>query len=142
MQFILLLISLLLFSCNDSAPKTQDVNAIQKTPDFSPTGNYEVQSDQFSGTLEILKDGTFKQTIFKPGTTVTLKELSGQWNFNPKQEIDSYMDDRIFPIHLKDSVWNYEDKTTVALHKPRLLLSQSGNVKILISGNQHYWKKL
>ena len=144
MQFFLILISLVLFSCNDTSPKGQvvDVNAIQKAPDFSPTGSYKVQSDQFSGTLEILKDGSFKQTIFKQGTTETLRKLSGSWNFNLKQEIDSYMDDRIFPIQLKDSVWNYEDKTIVAIHSPRLLLSQSGDVKILISGNQHFWKKL
>ncbi|MDB9744024.1 hypothetical protein OAA91_00695 [Fibrobacterales bacterium] len=144
MTFILVFISILFFSCGDSSQKNQtlDVNAIQKAPDFSPTGKYEVQSDQFFGKLVISENGTFLQTIFKPGTTETLKELSGNWNFNLKQEIDSYMDDRIFPIILKDSVWNYEDKTTVAQHSPRLLLSQKGDVKILISGNKHYWKKI
>lgn len=145
MKLIIVIITcLLIFSCNDTAPKDQvyDLNALQKVPDFSPVGNYEVKSDQYSGTLEILANGTFKQKVLKSKTSELLKEIHGSWSLNLKREIDSYMDDRIFPIQFKDSIWNYKVKNTVSLITSRLLLSQKGNVKILILGNQHYWKKL
>jgi hypothetical protein len=144
MKLIIVIASLFILSCNDTVPngKVYDFNAIQKVPDLSPAGNYQVNSDQFSGTLEILENGTFKQKIFKFKTSQVLKEIHGSWSLNQKREIDSYMDDRIFPIQFKDSIWNYNVKNTVSLITPRLLLSQKGDVKILISGNQHYWKKL